>query len=129
MAKHFAVRAFEVSVALALALVSGGAAAQVAGGYSAEPSKEAPSYETVVQSNKPSPTQTQDRVFSGTRFWLLDPGRYEVETWWSEKFKKDDPNEGLLQLEIEIGLAPHLQLDLYQNFSIDNDGKFDVEGN
>jgi len=117
------------TLALACALLSASAAAQTAGGYSAEPSKEAPSYETVVHTRKPSPSQTQDRVFSGTRFWLLDPGRYEVETWWTEKFKKDGEREGLFQVEIEIGLAPHLQLDLYQNFSLDNDGHFDVEGN
>jgi hypothetical protein len=116
--------------ALALAgLLSGSGWAQVAGGYSAEPSKEAPSYETVVRSNKPSPPETQDRVFSASRFWLLDPGHYEVETWWTEKFSKDAQTEGLFQIEIEIGLVPHLQLDVYQNFSVDNEGKFDVEGN
>src|SRR5262249_9618951 len=92
-------------------------------------SKEAPPYETVVRSAKPSPPQTQDRVFAGTRFWLLDPGRFELETWWTEKFKRDGEREGLFQVEIEIGLVPHLQLDLYQNFLLTNEGSFDVEGN
>lgn len=117
------------AVCVALALLSFDSTGQTAGGYSAEPSKEAPSYETVVRSSKPSPPDTQDRVFSGTRFWLLDPGRYEVETWWTHKFKRDGDSEGLFQVELEIGLAPHLQLDLYQNFAVDNKGKFDVEGN
>lgn len=75
-----------------------------------------------------SPVRTQDRVFGATRFWKLDPGRYEVEVWWDEKFKRDEPNESLLKLEIEIGLTPHIQLDIYQNFVL-KEGKFDVEGN
>ncbi|HZJ53659.1 MAG TPA: hypothetical protein VFD38_05925 [Myxococcaceae bacterium] len=75
-----------------------------------------------------SPAYTQDRVFGASRFWKLDPGRYEVEIWWDEKFKRDEPNESVLKLEIEIGLTPHLQLDIYQNFVI-SEGQFDVEGN
>ncbi len=71
---------------------------------------------------------TQNRVFAGSRLWLLDPGRYEVEVWVDDKFQRDGTSEGLLQVEIEIGLAPHLQLDLYQNFTIENPG-FNVEGN
>jgi hypothetical protein len=102
--------------------------AQTAGGYSAGPSKEAPEYETLVRGTLPSPPATQDRVFAGTRFWLLDPGRYEVETWWDHKFGPEGKSEGLLQLEIEIGLAPHIQLDLYQNFTV-GDAGFNVEGN
>ena len=102
--------------------------AQTAGGYSAEPSKEGPQYETVVRGQPPSPVATQDRVFAGTRFWLLDPGRYEVETWWDNKFGRNGESDGLLQVEIEVGLAPHLQLDLYQNFTV-GDAGFNVEGN
>ncbi len=102
--------------------------AQTAGGYSAEPSKEAPQYETVVRGVAVSPPATQDRVFAGSRFWLLDPGRYEVESWWDHKFGPDGKSEGLLQLEVEIGLAPHLQLDLYQNFTV-GDAGYNVEGN
>ncbi len=84
--------------------------------------------QTTVTANRLSPDRTQDRVFSGSRFWLLDPGQYEVEVWVSDKFKRDHSDEGLLQVEIEIGLAPHLQLDLYQNFNFGSGG-FAIEGN
>ena len=105
------------------------ALAQEAGGYSAGPGLGSPDYQTTVNAPRvKSPVDTQDRVFGASRFWKLDPGRYEVEVWWDEKFKKDEPNEALLQLEIEIGLTPHIQLDIYQNFIISN-GQFDVEGN
>ena len=112
--------------ALLVALAAAAAPAQTAGGYSAEPSKEAPDYSATVAAQRPSPAFTQDRAFSGTRFWLLDPGRYEVEMWFSQKRKRDASRESLLQAEIEIGLAPHLQIDLYQNFSTDNE--LSVEG-
>ncbi len=49
--------------------------------------------------------------------------------WWDEKFyRNDEPSFSLLKLEIEIGLTPHIQLDLYQNFSL-SQGQFNVEGN
>lgn len=99
--------------------------AQEAGGYSAGPSKATPEFQTVVHA---SPAETQDRQFSTTRFWLLDPGRYEVEVWWSNKYQPDGTSEGLLQAEIEIGLAPHLQLDLYQNVSMGT-APVELEGN
>jgi len=103
--------------------------AQEAGGYSAGPSLGSPDYQTTVSAPRlKSPVQTQDRVFGTSRFWKLDPGRYEVEVWWDQKFNRDEPNVALLQLEIEIGLTPHIQLDLYQNFILSN-GQFDVEGN
>ncbi len=112
----------------ALALASP-ALAQEAGGYSAGPGLGSPDYQTTVNAPRlKSPVQTQDRVFAASRFWKLDPGRYEVEVWWDEKFKRDEPNESVLKLEIEIGLTPHIQLDIYQNFVIQN-GQFDVEGN
>jgi hypothetical protein len=84
--------------------------------------------ETTVTAKPVSPPRTQDRVFASTRFWRLDPGEYEVEVWVSDKFKRDHSDEGLLQLEVEIGLAPHLQLDLYQNFTFGSGG-FGLEGN
>ncbi|HET9158173.1 MAG TPA: hypothetical protein VFN91_15980, partial [Myxococcaceae bacterium] len=98
-------------------------------GYSAGPGLGSPDYQTTVNAPRlKSPTYTQDRLFGSTRFWKLDPGRYEVEVWWDEKFKRDEPNESLLKLEIEIGLTDHIQLDIYQNFII-SEGQFDVEGN
>jgi len=117
-------------LALVAAIALGAPAlAQEAGGYSAGPGLGAPDYQTTVNAPRlKSPTYTQDRLFGTTRFWKLDPGRYEVEVWWDEKFKRDEPNESLLKLEIEIGLTPHIQLDIYQNFVI-SEGKLDVEGN
>jgi len=119
-----------VPLLLASVALASSALAQESGGYSAGPGLgTAPAYETTVNAPRvKSPVQTQDRVFAASRFWKLDPGRFEVEVWWDEKFKKDEPNEALLQLELEIGLTPHLQLDIYQNFSL-VEGRFDVEGN
>jgi hypothetical protein len=117
-------------VCLACLFAATNTLAQEAGGYSAGPGLGPPEYQTTVTAPRPktSPVYTQDRVFGATRFWLLDPGRYEVEVWWEEKFKKDGPNESIFKLEIEIGLTPHIQLDIYQNFILVN-GQFDVEGN
>jgi hypothetical protein len=98
-----------------------------AGGFSAGPSKApASDYRTTVHGK--SPDFTQDRVFAGSRFWRLDPGNFEVEVWVDDKFQDKNINEGLLQAEIEIGIAPHLQLDLYQNFNFGTGG-FGIEGN
>jgi hypothetical protein len=97
---------------------------QSAGGYSVDPSLPPP--ETVVHGERISPVETQDRLFSSTRFWRLDPGRYEVEVWWTQNQYRAGTDDSLLQLEIEIGLAPHLQLDLYENFT--PTPRFDVEG-
>ena len=118
-------------LALVATLALGSTAlAQEAGGYSAGPGLGAPDYQTTVNAPRPvkSPVYTQDRVFGVSRFWKLDPGRYELEVWWDERFNRDAPNEALLKFEIEIGLTPHIQLDIYQNFIITN-GQFDVEGN
>lgn len=107
-------RPLAVSIALALPALS---LAQSAEGQSAEPSKRG--YSSTVEGSWPaSPPQTQDRVFAGSRVWLLDPGRYEVEVWLDDQEKS--PPDRLLQAEIEIGLAPHLQLDLYQNLTLDH---------
>jgi len=106
------------------------ALAQEAGGYSAGPGLGTPDYQTTINAPRiKSPVDTQDRVFAASRFWKLDPGRYEVEVWWDEKFYRNgEPSYSLLKLEIEIGLTRHIQLDLYQNFSL-SQGQFNVEGN
>ena len=114
---------------LATLALASSALAQEAGGYSAGPGLGSPDYQTTVNAPRvKSPAYTQDRVFGATRFWKLDPGRYEVEVWWDEKFQKDEPNFSVLKLEIEIGLTPHIQIDIYQNFSLTGD-QWDVEGN
>jgi hypothetical protein len=73
-----------------------------------------------VRAHIPSPEWTQDRSFTSTRFWLLDPGTYEVETWLRTRIPhpiagRRGENEYLWQHEVEIGLFPHLQIDLYEN--------------
>ena len=92
------------------------AQAQSAGGYSIDPSKEAADYHTTVTDE--SPDYTQDRNAAGSRYWRLDTGRYQAEVWWKTKYKRSGSQSGLLQAEIEMGIAPHLQLDIYQNFSL-----------
>ena len=104
--------------------------AQEAGGYSAGPGVGSPDYQTTINAPRvKSPYVTQERPFAASRFWKPDPGRYQVEVWWDEKFyRNDQPSYALLKLEFEIGLTPHIQLDLYQNFSV-SQGQFNVEGN
>jgi hypothetical protein len=74
-------------------------------------------YQSFVRAHRPSPDWTQDRSFTSTRFWLLDPGNFEVQTWARTRIFDGAPNELLLQQEIEVGLFPHVQLDLYENLS------------
>src|SRR6185295_3523834 len=90
-------------------------------GAAVKPDEEPPSadYKSRVLGHKPSPTWTQDRNFSSTRFWLLDPGTIEVETWWITRIYDKDPSSVRFLQEIEWGIAPHLQLDLYGQFRLD----------
>jgi hypothetical protein len=79
-----------------------------------------------VRAHKPSPEWTQDRVFTSTRFWLLDPGNFEAQTWFRTRIFGSPggtpaPTEFLLQQEIELGVWPHLQIDLYENLSFNQD--------
>jgi hypothetical protein len=114
------------SVALALAL-AGPAAAQtkdVLGHQDAPPT--APE---VLVRGAPSPEWTQDRNFTGTRFWALDPGRIELESWWRGYYPRHAGPDHLFQEEIEIGLYPHIQLDVYGNFQkLHEDPHVTVEG-
>jgi tellurite resistance-related uncharacterized protein len=102
------------------------------------PEKPSSYYSTVVRAHRPSPSWTQDRSFTSTRFWLLDPGSFEVETWFRTRIYPvvngvRAPAELLMQHEIEIGVWPHLQIDLYENmtFNVEDDGvrRAQQEGN
>jgi hypothetical protein len=104
------------------------ASAQEAGGYSAGPASSEPRYESRVYSFQPSPEVTQSRLFAGARFWRLDPGQYEVETWWRVR-KTAEGTEHLFQAEVEIGLTAHLQLDLYENLQVLPGQSLSQEGN
>ncbi len=83
----------------------------------ASPPPPAPPYQTRVFGHRPSPPWTQDRNFTSTRFWLLDPGNFEAETWVRTRVFDHGPTELLLQQEIELGVVPHLQIDLYENIT------------
>jgi hypothetical protein len=80
-------------------------------------------YETRVTTFRKSPTFTQDRQFTNARVWVLDPGRYTVEQWWTGSYGNTvmDRNftntEGhFFQTEIEMGVARHVQVDIYFNY-------------
>ncbi|MHB1844175.1 MAG: hypothetical protein ACYCWW_04990 [Deltaproteobacteria bacterium] len=113
---------------LPVALLASTAFAQAAGGYSVGPGLPIPAdqpedgqYETRVETFKASPAYTQDRDFPGTRFWKLDPGSYEVEGWWTGETlsqKLGGGQDNFYQTEIEMGLASHVQIDVYLN--VDN---------
>lgn len=118
-------RALSVLVMVLLPVL---AQAQEAGGFTAGPGAAAPQYETRVLSFQPSPEVTQSRLFASTRFWRLDPGAYEVETWWRVR-KTAEGTEHLFQAEVEIGLTPHLQLDLYENLQLLPGQSLAQEGN
>ncbi len=83
------------------------------------------SYRARVRAHQPSPEWTQDRSFTSTRFWLLDPGSYEVETWLRTRIPHEiagarGENEYLWMHEIEMGVYPHVQIDLYENLVHDS---------
>jgi hypothetical protein len=80
-------------------------------------------YETRVTTFKKSPGFTQDREFVTTRFWRLDPGSMTVELWANGQLggTNADPSgdsTSLFQLEFEVGLVPHIQLDIYSNWEV-----------
>jgi len=116
-------------LAVAFLLGAAHASAQEAGGYDVGPGKEA-TYETVVEGYRQSPEPTQQRLFAGTRFWRLDPGRFEVEQWWRVRQHRDGSgSEHLLQTEVEIGLTSHIQIDIYENLQVQPGQTIDQEGN
>jgi hypothetical protein len=82
---------------------------------------------TVVAARRESPAFTQDREFVTTRMWVLDPGRVTVEQWWngfwgsSRAAPSSHPDDQLLQSEVEFGIAPHCQVDIYANLELNVD--------
>jgi len=115
------------TLALALLLCSATAHAQQTDGFSVGPG-EPPPYQTTVRSTPRSPEFTQDRTFPGTRFWKLDAGRMQVETWWRLRKKRHQDAFHIFQLEFEVGLSPRVQLDIYENLIYEN-GELRQEGN
>lgn len=99
----------------------------------AEPTSPWQRYQSRVKAHPTSPEWTQDRTFTSTRLWLLDPGVYEVQTWLRTRIPHVDPmtgargpNEYLWQHEIEIGVYPHIQIDLYENL-VNDDGTHNLK--
>jgi hypothetical protein len=82
----------------------------------------------LVATSRRSPSFTQDRQFTNARLWLLDEGQYTVEQWWTGTWGTprllagtNNQDDQLLQTEIELGLMPHLEFDLYANFDLSPD--------
>lgn len=126
-----------MAAALALAasaLLARGAHAQQESAAVAmpQPEPEPPRpIEVTVPGAPRSPTWTQGRTFGATRVWLLDPGEQEAEAWYSARIRHNgvagEVNH-LWQLEYMIGVAPHVQLDVYFNYAHDKASGFHIEG-
>jgi hypothetical protein len=78
-----------------------------------------------------SPEWTQTRGFAGTRFWLLDPGKMELEAWYTADVDNNGVKgdlEHLWQLEFMMGVVPHVQLDVYFNYAAGTTDGPHIEG-
>jgi hypothetical protein len=83
-----------------------------------------------VEATPPSPGFTQDRQFTNAALWLLDPGQYTVEQWWSGQWGQPQTLVGtnnqqnqLLQTGVAMGITPHVELDVYANVDLGLDGQ------
>jgi hypothetical protein len=69
------------------------------------------------------PEWTSHRRFSTTRIYLQKaPWEVGFEQWWRGRFHRDNSASHLFQEEIEIGLPHRTQLDIYENWTSDDDG-------
>ena len=66
------------------------------------------------------PQWTTGRMFGTSRVYVIPPGRVEFVQFWTPEFE-DGETEHNFREEIEIGLPGRFQLDLYQNWGIDED--------
>ncbi|MFN2508687.1 MAG: hypothetical protein ABR589_07925, partial [Chthoniobacterales bacterium] len=67
------------------------------------------------------PEWTLQRSFSTSRVYVRPAGSIEFVQYWTPEFK-DGKSEHAFREEIEIGLPYRFQLDLYQNWGIDEAG-------
>ena len=87
--------------------------------------------EVTVSAEPRSPTWTQSRSFTGTRFWRLDKGEQEFEAWYTARFKHDGvpgQERHLWQLEYMVSLIKGVQLDVYFNYVKETGDDPHVEG-
>src|SRR5262245_60734253 len=69
------------------------------------------------------PEWTTQRRFPTTRVYIQRlPWEVGFEQWWRGRFFRDDTSSHLLQEELSIGLPYRMQFDLYENWTIDDDG-------
>lgn len=73
------------------------------------------------------PDWTTTRTFGANRVYVRPPGSMEFTNFWTPSFK-DGESEHAFRHELEIGLPYRFQLDLYQNWGIDADGRSFYKG-
>jgi hypothetical protein len=83
------------------------------------------SQQTLVGPNQ-QPEWTTTRTFGASRVYVRLPGSIAINSFWTPEFK-DGEDEHAFRHEIEIGLPYRFQLDLYQNWNIE-DGKSFYKG-
>ena len=64
------------------------------------------------------PEWTTERIFGASRVYVLPPGRVEFVHFWTPEFSDSDVAHAFRE-EVEIGLPHRFQLDLYQNWGVD----------
>ena len=70
------------------------------------------------------PEWTSRRRFTTTRVYIQrDPGEVAVEQWWRVRDFRNGTVGHLFQQEVEIGLPWRMQLDLYENWVSDDQGR------
>jgi hypothetical protein len=69
------------------------------------------------------PEWTTQRAFGTSRVYVRPPGTLEFNHFWTPEFK-DSEVEHAFREEVEIGLPYRLQLDLYQNWGIEEGDAF-----
>lgn len=80
-----------------------------------------------LQENAPTgaygaPEWTTNRRFTTTRIYLQQaPWEVGFEQWWRGRYYKDGTAENKFEEEIELGLPYRFQLDLYENWVVDQD--------
>jgi hypothetical protein len=83
------------------------------------------SQQTLVGPNQ-QPEWTTTRAFGASRVYVRPPGSIAINSFWTPEFK-DGEDAHAFRHEIEIGLPYRFQLDLYQNWNIE-DGKSFYKG-